>query len=121
MTGEEIEKLNGSRDIGGGRERWTELGSDGPLTPNHPPALQASGEKEGMRGNDGERRGRTGTRGGGDGKFREEGWWFVCVWWGLDKRIVVKGHAEVKESNSHPKTGSGFCISEIYRFNDTKL
>ena len=35
-------------------------------------------------------------------------WVCVCVWWGLDKWIVAKGHAEVTESSSHPKAGSIF-------------
>lgn len=33
----------------------------------------------------------------------------MCVWWGLDKKIVAQGHAEVTESSSHPKTGSIFA------------
>lgn len=32
-----------------------------------------------------------------------------CVGWGLDMRIVAKGHSEVTESSSHPKTGSIFA------------
>lgn len=32
-----------------------------------------------------------------------------CVGWGLDMRIVAKGHVEVTESSSHPKTGSIFA------------